>query len=310
MPARYRLCCLTKNKSNPAYVGAQIGAARLAGRLGCEVVGFVPEKPDDLDEQRQNLRDALALRPDAILISPVDATALDDALQAVRDANITLVYFVTASEGVPADCFVTSDNYSLAREIAAYLVERIDRRGDVAILDGLAQSPTSPPRSQAFRDVVAEHPEIRLVAAQSGDYQFAGGKAAMTRILADHDRLDGIISANDIMALGALEALAATGREIPMVGMNAMPQAINAIKAGKLLATVSYDAQSLVGIAVQAAIRILDGKPVPPVIELPAEIIDITNCAAWDRAYEDRPLPEWDAVMGEAGGKIRAGRNQ
>jgi ribose transport system substrate-binding protein len=79
--------------------------------------------------------------------------------------------------------------------------------------------------------------------------------------------------------------------------MNAMPDAVKAIKAGKLLATVSYDALSLVGIAVQAAIRILDGKAVPDVIELPADIIDITNCDAWDRAYEDRPLPMWDDVV-------------
>ena len=98
MPRRYKLCCLTKNKTNPAYVGAQIGAARLAGQLGSDIVAFAPEKPDDLDEQLGNIRDAMALRPDAILISPVDATLLDTALQAVRDAGIVLVYSVTASE--------------------------------------------------------------------------------------------------------------------------------------------------------------------------------------------------------------------
>jgi ribose transport system substrate-binding protein len=297
MPRRYKLCCLTKNKTNPAYVGAQIGAARLARQLGSDVVPFVPEKPDDVGEQLGNIRDAMALRPDAILISPVDATALDKQLQAVRDAGIVLVYSVTASEAVPADCFATSDNYLLGIGIANYLISHLGGRGKVAILDGLAQSPTSPPRSRAFRDVVAANPAIELVAAQPGDYQFAGGKSQMAQILATQPDLDGVISANDIMALGALEAMKQAGRHVPIVGMNAMPDAVKAIIAGKLLATVSYDALSLVGMAVQAAIRILDGEAVPKVIELPADIIDIANCAAWDRPYEDRPLPEWDAVM-------------
>lgn len=301
MPRRYRLCCLTKNKSNPAYVGAQIGAARLAKQLGSEIVPFVPEKPDDLDEQLGNIRDAMALRPDAILISPVDATALDRELQAVQDAGIVLVYAVTASEGVPGDCFATSDNYSLGAGIAGYLVSHLGGRGKVAILDGLAQSPTSPPRSKAFRDVVAANPGVELVAARSGDYQFAGGKSQMARFLDTQSDLDGVISANDIMALGALEAMKRAGRYVPIVGMNAMPDAVKAIMAGTLLATVSYDALSLVGMAVQAAIRILDGETVPKIIELPAEIIDIANCAAWDRPYEDRPLPEWDAIMNRIG---------
>jgi ribose transport system substrate-binding protein len=297
MTRRYKLCCLTKNKSNPAYVGAQIGAARLAKQLGSDIVAFAPEKPDDLDEQIGNIHDAMALRPDAILISPVDATRLDKELQAVRDAGIVLVYSVTASEGVPADCFATSDNYALGAGIATYLVDHLGGRGKVAILDGLAQSPTSPPRSKAFRDVVAAAPGIELVAVGSGAYQFAGGKTEMARILAEQPHLDGVIAANDIMALGALEAMKEAGRSISIVGMNAMPDAVKAIMAGKLLATVSYDALSLVGMAVQAAIRILDGETVPKVIELPADIIDIHNCAAWDRPFEDRPLPDWDAMM-------------
>src|ERR1700761_4353006 len=173
MSRRYKLCCLTKNKSNPAYVGAQIGAARLAKQLGSDVIGFAPDKPDDLDEQIGNLRDAMALKPDAILISPVDATGLDKELQAARDAGIVLVYSVTSSDGVPGDSFATSDNYALGVGIAKYLVDHLGGRGKVAILDGLEQSPTSPPRSKAFRDVVAAAPGIELVAAGSGAYQFA-----------------------------------------------------------------------------------------------------------------------------------------
>lgn len=298
MSAKYRICALTKNKTNPAYVGAQIGAARLARKLGCTVEGFVPEKPDDIGEQTAQIHAAIASKPDAILISPVHATALNGALQKAVDAGIVLVFFVTSAEGVDANAFITSDNYTLATGIATRLVEHLGRRGKIAILDGLAQSPTSPPRSEAFRDVAAAYPGIELVAAAAGNYQRAEGKAEMAKILAAQPELDGIISANDIMALGALEALDEAKRTAAIVGMNAMPDAVKAIKSGRLLATVSYDALSLMAIALQAAIRILDGKPVPPIVELPAEIVDLSNCEAWDRPYEERPLPMWEDVMG------------
>jgi ribose transport system substrate-binding protein len=296
MAKRYRLCCLTKNRTNPAYVGAQIGARRLAERLGCDLQSFVQDKPDDIDEQRAQIRAAIATKPDAILVSPVHQAAVDDALEAVREAGIVLIYFISSSERVPARSFMTSDNYALARDIAGYLIDHIGGQGDVAILEGLPQSPTTAPRTRAFLDVIGEHPAINLVARAVGNYQFAEGKTAMAGILRNHDGLRGVISANDIMALGALEAMAEAGRSATMTGMNAMPDAIKAIKEGKLLATVSYDALSLVSLAVQAAIRILDGDPVPAVVSLGAEIIDATNCAAWDTPYEDRPIPDWDSV--------------
>jgi ribose transport system substrate-binding protein len=300
MAKRYRLCCLTKNRTNPAYVGAQIGARRLAERLGCELQGFAPKKPDDIEEQRAQILAAIATKPDAILVSPVDPAAVDEVLAAVREAGIVLVYFVASSECVPAHAFITSDNYALARDIAGYLVDHIGRRGDVAILEGLPQSPTTAPRTRAFLDVIGEHPGIDLVARAVGNYQLAEGKTAMAEILRKHDGLRGVISANDAMALGALEAIAEAGRSVTITGMNAMPDAIKAIKAGKLLATVSFDALSLVAMAVQAAVRILDGDPVPDVVSLDAEVIDATNCAAWDRPYEDRPIPDWDSAVAGA----------
>lgn len=296
MPRRYRLCCLTKNKTNPAYVGAQIGAARLADRLGCEFVGYAPETPEDVGEQAALLEQAIASAPDAILISPVHETALNTTLQMVVDAGIPLIYFVTSAEGIQADSFVTSNNHTLAFDIARHLFSHLGGRGKVAIIEGLPQSPTSAPRTRAFLEAAKLYPDIDIVASVVGNYQRADAKRAMAGILEEHPVVDGVLAANDFMALGAIEALEQAERHATVVGMNAVPDAIKAIKEGKLLATVSYDALSLVCIAVQAAVHILEGRKVPPLLELSAEIVDMRNCDAWDMPYENRPLPSWDAV--------------
>ncbi|MEQ8813897.1 MAG: sugar ABC transporter substrate-binding protein [Thalassobaculum sp.] len=300
MARNFRLHCLTKNRTNPAYVGAQIGAARLADSLGCTLVGAAPATPDDPGEQIALLEEALASRPDAILIAPVHTTALDPTLRKVVDAGIPLVFFVASAPAIAADTFVTADNRTLAAAAAGRLFEHLGGTGEVAILEGLPQSPTAAPRAEGFRAAASGYPRIRIVDSAVGDYQHAGGRLAMARMLERHARIDGVVAANDAMALGAIAALREAGREAAVVGINAMPDAIRAIRSGAMLATVSYDALSLVCTGVHAAVRILTGRPVPRLLELPADVVDVGNCAAWDVPYEQRPLPTWESATGIA----------
>jgi ribose transport system substrate-binding protein len=98
------------------------------------------------------------------------------------------------------------------------------------------------------------------------------------------------------MALGALDALRG-GSIPPIVGVNAIPEAIAAIKRRELYATVDFDAMKMACIATEAAVRHLRGEVIRPRITLPAQVVDATNFALWDRPYEERPLPEWAQVM-------------
>lgn len=102
-----------------------------------------------------------------------------------------------------------------------------------------------------------------------------------------------MLATNGAMARGAPEAPDSARLSIPVVGMNAMPEAITAIRAGRMRAPVGVDAPALVCTALMAALRVLEGEAVREVIELPAEVIGRENCAEWDCPYEERPLPEW-----------------
>ena len=115
----------------------------------------------------------------------------------------------------------------------------------------------------------------------------------MAELLADEPRIDGVLAANDFMALGAIDAMRSAGRMIPIVGVNATPEGVQAIKAGDLLASASFDAMKIACLGVQAAIRVLSGEKVPAELLLPVEVVDRTNCAAWDLPYAERPLPRW-----------------
>jgi ribose transport system substrate-binding protein len=300
MAEPYRLCCLTKNKTNPAYEGARIGAARLANDLGCELVSFTPDVPDSIDEQDALLVEALRLKPDAVLIAPAHTSALDQRFRDIRDAGIPLFFFVTSSDTIHAETFVTSDNHTLAVGIANHLFEHLDGKGNVVILEGIDKSPTSAPRTLGFRDAAAAYPGINIVACRAGNYQHEDAKIVMTEILQEQSDISGVLAANDFMAFGAIEAMQEARREAAVIGLNAMPDAIKAIQDGRLLATVGFDAMTMTCLAVHAAVRFLSGEAVPKVIELPGDVVHAGNCNAWDLSYEQRPLPSWDLALQHA----------
>ena len=81
----YRLAVFTKNRSNPAYAGARIGADRQAHRLGCSVSHYVPDKADDVQEQRALLARALGQGTDAVVLAPTHATQLNDILASLDE---------------------------------------------------------------------------------------------------------------------------------------------------------------------------------------------------------------------------------
>lgn len=294
---KYRLAAFTKNRTNPAYIGARLGADRVAARLGCALTHHIPMKPDDVEEQRALLQAALADRPDAILLVPTHATALDDILRRIQADGIPLLCAVSRPDAIIATSFVGSDDRTLARGIANYLFDRLETGGDVVTIEGHPNAMTTAPRAAGFRDAAAARPNIRIKASRAGDFQYDAGKAAMAALLAAEPRIDGVLAANDFMALGALEAMRESGRSMPMVGINATPDAVQAIKAGSLLASASFDAMKMACLAVEAAVRVLSGETVPREIMLPVEVVDRSNCDVWNRPYAARPLPEWDAFV-------------
>jgi ribose transport system substrate-binding protein len=292
-PRGYKLAAFTKNRTNPAYIGARLGADRVAARLGCSLRHHVPTKPDDVEEQRGLLAAVLAEGVDAILLAPTHATALNDLLQRARSKGIPILCMVSQPEKFDCTCFVGSDDRALARGIADHLFDSLGGRGDVVTLEGHPNAMTTAPRTAGFRDAAAARPAVRIKASRAGDFQRDGGHRAMAELLGAEPRIDGVLAANDFMAIGALDAMREARRLMPIVGINATPEGVAAVKRGDLVATTSFDAMKMACLGVEAAVRVLRGETVPRLLMLPVEVVDRSNCAAWDKPYAERSLPEW-----------------
>jgi len=285
-----KLAVFTKNLSNPAYAAARLGAERAAAMFGAEVRHYVPQTPDDPEQQSALVHEALATKPDAFVFTPVHPTRVNDAIAAIRAAGVPIFGFVNRMDDGVAESYVGASDARLAADIAGYLFRHLRGRGRVAIVEGPADSITSQERVAAFEAAAGRNSGITIVARSCGAYQRAPARDAFAAVLAAQPQVDAVLAANDIMAVGVLDALQAAGREAAVVGVNAIPEAIAAILAGRMLATADFNAMQMCFLATECAIRSLRGEPVPREIELPVAIVDRANAAQWDLPYAQRAL--------------------
>jgi ribose transport system substrate-binding protein len=293
------IAVFTKNRSNPAYAAARLGAERTAARLGGRVAHYVPETPDSIPEQIALVERALAERPDAFVFVPVHETAINDAVRRINAAGIPIFNIINRLTAGDYVSFVGADDYRLAREVARYLFRHLGGKGEAFIVEGAPGAVTGQARLRGFHDAARECPGIRIAGSRCGAFLRGTARQEMRALLASPPPIDGILCANDDMALGVIEALQERGLSVPVTGVNAVPEAVTALKAGRLLATADFDALKISCVATEAALRHLRGEAVPHAIELPAEVVNAENCRPWDKPLEERGCPNWDDVVKE-----------
>src|SRR6185436_18686361 len=270
------IAVFTKNRLNPAYDAARRAADRVAAESGARTVHYVPATPDDVGEQKALVSEALAAKPAGVVFNPTDDEAMQEDLARFAAAGVPVAVFINRMPG-PALTFVGSDDVAIGRAVAQALIAGIGGKGRIVALDGTPSARTARDRADGLRRTVAEHPGIELIDSRVGYLQRAPAKAAMDELLAQHPRIDGVWTANDMMAFGAVDALAAAGRRAPVVGINGLPEAIANIERGTMLATADFSALNIAAIATRVVLRHLDGQPVPKEIMVPADLIDRSN---------------------------------
>jgi ribose transport system substrate-binding protein len=293
-----RLATFTKNGVNPNYQAFFRGVERAAAQDGAHATWHAPETPDDPAQQVALLRAVVAQRPAAIIFAPADDALLEAPVAQAIAQGIPFIGFVNRMAGGFVT-FIGADDVAMGRTIACIMADALGGAGDVVLIEGPDSAPTSRDRGRGFRETLARHPRIRVLGTANGRYLREPGRAAMAALLAQHPRIDGVICTNDLMALGALDALDAAGRSALVVGNNGTIEAAEQIAAGRLLASMDYDGQRMGAAAAMAALRHLRGEAVPREILLPAVPITAANHAAWLVPIDQRPLPRWEDIIRE-----------
>jgi len=287
-------------KSNSVIFAAMRAGAVTAGRsLGVQVVNYVPTTADNVREQTKLVEDAIKDKPDAIVFVPVDFKEMAGAVDKVNAAGIPLVNInerLTAGNIVG---YVGTDDAALAKATGRYLIKAMGGKGNVVILDGPDTNLTAQGRARGFRDVIKEFPEVKLLDGKSGNYARAAAKQTMSGFLRSYPQIDGVLAANDPMALGALDALKSYSRKSLVVGINASREIMEFIKSGDVIGSGDYDSFVQGCLGVEMAVRHLRKEPTPKEVMLKPVVIDKTNYMPFDQPYEKRECPSLASVTGQ-----------
>jgi ribose transport system substrate-binding protein len=290
------IAVFTKNLSNPAYEAFRIAADQVARAAGARIVHYVPKQPDNVDEQKAMVEQVLKDRPDAVVFIPVDDVAMISSVKKLNEAKIPIVL---ASNPLPGSfvTFVGADDFEIGYREAGYLFEHLGGKGKIVVIEGTPAAPTNRERVRGYKRAFAEFPGIEVLGSGIGNYQQPDAKRVMEKFLAEHKQIDAVLSANDGMALGALEALKDANRTSVVIGINGILPAVKQIETGAILASVDFNMFKIGCMATRAALRHLKGEPLPDKIMLPAEIIDKANYRAWLVPVDQRSCPEWSEIV-------------
>jgi len=219
----------------------------------------------------------------AIVVVPVDTAATDPITAAAKEANTPLVYVNRLPANLPDDVvFVGSDSIDAGLFQMQYIVDKLGGKGNVVIMMGKLDNEAALQRTAGVEQIAADYPDIKITKKDTANWSREEGLTLMENWLSTGDQIDAVASNNDDMALGAIQAIEAAGLlgKIIVGGTDATPDALAAMKDGKLDVTVFQDAAGQGGGAIKAAVALARGEAVEYRVMIPYVLVTPEN-------YED-----------------------
>ncbi|UWP61096.1 substrate-binding domain-containing protein [Ruminococcus gauvreauii] len=255
--------------NNPFFVSLADGAKAKAEAEGVKLV--VVDASDDAAKQTSDIEDLISRNVSVLIVNPVDSDAVAPAVQNAVSKGIKVISVDRVVNGVEVDCQIASDNVAGARMATEYLIEQIGEGAKAAEIEGVPGASATIDRGAGFHEAADE--ALEVVTSQSANFNRAEGLTVMENILQSDSSIKGVFAHNDEMALGAVEAIAASGKDIRVVGFDATDDAVAAVKAGKMTATVAQKPELMGETAVDTAMKLIAGDTVEKSLPVEVELI-------------------------------------
>ena len=199
------------------------------------------------ENQIKAVRSFIAQDVDVICLAPVVATGWEDVLKEAKSAKIPVILIdrkVTVSEDGLYSCYIGSDCTEEGRKAARWVIENVGENAGIAELVGTVGSGPAIERKKGFEEIIKDHPGLKIIKSQSGDFTRSQGKEVMEQFLKspEKDQIKVLYAHNDDMALGAIQAIEEAGKvpgkDIVIISCDGVKEMFKMILAGKANCTV------------------------------------------------------------------------
>lgn len=271
-----------KTMNNQFFIDMEAGARSVADSLGLELIVQAPEREIDVEKQMQIVENLLQRKIRVLALVP---SGSKEIVPAVLKANAAQVPVITVDTRVDAATlkaangtvatFIGSDNVDGGRIAGAFIAELLKGKGTVAVLEGIPGHETGDARLRGFRESMQANSGLSIVASQTANWERDQAFNVMQNMLQAHADIGAVFACNDVMALGAVEAIAAAGRtaSIRVVGFDAQDDARKAVTEQRMAGTIAQNPREMGRLAMLTAARLLKGEAVAAEQPVPIALI-------------------------------------
>ncbi len=287
--ARPKIAFVMKTLNNPFFIDMQRGATAAAQEHNIELLVQAAEREVDVEKQMQIIENLIQAQVSALCLTPSGSKEIIPAIAKANAAGIPVLIVDTrldsaavAEAGVHYETFIGSDNFEGGRVAGEFLVARFNGKAKVAVLEGIPGHETSDSRLGGFRAAMNAASNMQIVASQTANWERDQGFNVFQNLLQAQPDIEALFACNDMMALGAIEAMAAAGKsgKIAVVGFDAVEDARRAIAEGTMAASVAQSPEEMGRVAVASAVQILRGEKLARVIPVKISLVKKENSAS------------------------------
>jgi inositol transport system substrate-binding protein len=267
-----------QNLQNEFIINIQDAVRAEAGKLNVNLVEA--DGQGNAENQISQVQNFIAQGVNAIILNPYDKEGSAPVVDLAVKAHIPIVVVnALVSNLEKADAYVGSEDAEAGRIAAQRIMDVLHGKGSIAVIHGPNGHSAEVQRSDGIREVLAKYPDAKIVVEQTANWDRAQALNLMENWLASGRQIDAVIAQNDEMALGALKAIEAAGKQnqIAVIGIDAIPDALKAVAGGKMVGTVFQDAKGQGTLAVDLAAQLVQGKKVSHDNYIPFQLVTKNN---------------------------------
>jgi ribose transport system substrate-binding protein len=244
---------------------------------------------NDVNAQISQIQQFINQKVDVILIAAVNSSTLGPQIEQATKAGIPVIatnLSISGPEAAKLVSYVGPNDVGAGEQEAQAVVDALHGKGNVVVMQGPVGQSGAIDRTKGIQNILAKNPDIKLLAMQPANWDRTQAYKLMQDWLSRYgNQINGLISENDDMAIGSIQALKEKGLngKIPVSGVDAIKDGLRAIRSGDMIQTNLQNGALELGMAVQVAVDHLNGKPVPK--EAMLQMPGITK-ASVDKYYD------------------------
>ncbi|MHB1314730.1 MAG: sugar ABC transporter substrate-binding protein [Christensenellales bacterium] len=256
-----KIALFIKNQVNKVFLDGQAGAQACADEYGAKLTVLAPTTPNSNDEQVTQILNTIATGVDAMVISPCDTSGVVSAIEKARAEGIKVIIIADKVAKTEVDGTAMINAVDAAYQVTVELCKKLEGKGNVVIITPPLGNPSGALLVDGAKKALAEYPNIKILAEQSGNFLRKDGMNVMQDFLQTYQDINAVIGLNDEMSLGAIEAIKAKGATgILVASLDASTDGLKAMLAGDIFVDCDKNWYGVGYTGVLNAIKACTGK--------------------------------------------------